>query len=53
MEKGKYEKVTEDILKYGYKRFSKRMTEEFIRYLHARLKGKKPHLTLEQLIKIR
>jgi hypothetical protein len=33
--------------------FSKRLTEEFIRYLHARLKNKKPRLTLEELFKIR
>jgi hypothetical protein len=33
--------------------FGKRMTEEFTRYLYARLKNKKPRLTLEQLFNIR
>jgi hypothetical protein len=48
-----YQLLIDCILKLGERKFSKRMSEEFIRYLYARLKNKKPRLTLEQLFKIR
>jgi hypothetical protein len=52
MNKAKYEEAK--MLMYECdQNFSKRFTEEFIRYLYARMKNKKPHLTLEQLRKIR
>jgi ribosomal protein S7 len=52
MENAKYDEARSII--HGCSRpFSKRLTEEFIRYLHARLKNKKPRLTLEELFKIR
>jgi hypothetical protein len=50
---GVYIEVKKIIKEFGERVFSKRLTEEFIRYLYARLKNKKPRLTLEQLFKIR
>jgi ribosomal protein S7 len=52
MESGNYE-IARKILKEAGRILSKRATEEFIRYLYYRLKGKKPRLTLEQLMEIR
>jgi hypothetical protein len=53
MENSKYDKAIKIIRRYGGRIFSKRFTEEFIRYLHARMKNKKPRLTLEELLKVR
>jgi ribosomal protein S7 len=53
MENAKYEEAKKIIKDYGMRIFSKRKTEEFIRHLHARLKNKKPRLTLEELFNIR
>jgi hypothetical protein len=53
MERGDYDSPMKVIDDHGERVMSKRRLEEFIRYIHARLKGKKPRLTLEQLINIR
>jgi hypothetical protein len=52
MESGNYE-IARKSLKEAGRILSKRATEEFIRYLYSCLKGKKPRLTLEQLMEIR
>jgi hypothetical protein len=52
MENVKYDEARQ-LCHKCYRPFSKRLTEEFIRYLYARLKNKKPRLTLEQLFNIR
>jgi hypothetical protein len=52
MENVRYEETRKIMHKNG-SLFGKRKSEEFIRYLYARLKNKKPRLTLEQLFKIR
>jgi hypothetical protein len=48
-----YKLASEYILKYGRRKLSPLLTEELVRYLYARLKNKKPRLTLEELFKIR
>jgi hypothetical protein len=53
MESARYEEAKKIIYDYGDRIFSKRKTEGFIRYLHARLKNKKPRLTLGQMSNVR
>jgi hypothetical protein len=53
MEKARYEYARKIIKEYGMRKMSRRRTEEFIRYVYARLKNKKPRLTLKELFKIR
>jgi hypothetical protein len=50
---GRYKKASEHILKNGMRKMSKKCTEEFIRYIYAKLKNKKHNLTVTEIMNIK